>query len=280
MTININNRGLSVLSDIFCDEYSVFSMNLSHFEVNSFYNNIEDAVISKIESMIKEYYQMKVYNQSIQAKAAIDSILEYFTSNTYSSKIITQFKKRIYQAIQFVLIQILNADMENDINHYISSNKLVITKEFKANTYFELHPNTMHNDKVYQTLIGYLSSSTIPSIVKEYCVVRYLKETSKQATSYCSLINQVNDWMTEEQEKFVYKNKRVINEVKRKNIQEFNKYQKEILSYCWRPNWGIIAKANAIAQEKQHAFDLPNYHFNSILSSINRKDLALSLKLV
>lgn len=255
--------------------------------------NIEKIVLCKIEAMINSFYQMKVHDQSLQPKVIIDSILQYFTSTTYSSKILTQLKMRIYQTTQSSLISLLNADMETDLKNFITSNKLLMTKEFKAKTYFDLHPNTMQNDKVYQTLymdLTLLNTPSIAPIVKEYCAIRYLKEKSKLTNSYVSIIHQINDWMTEEEEKAVYKNKMVINEIKRKNIQEYSKYQKQILSYCWRPNWIVLSKGNDIAHEKKQQQTLShsihhlglNFDMNmsSIKNSFNKSDLALSLKLV
>lgn len=247
--------------------------------------------------MISSVYEPnKQREESAWIKILIDDIIKYFSSCFYSSRILTQLKLRLYDRIYSCIKAKVTPDLINDFKNYIINKKIAITKEFKAKTYFELHPNTFKTDALYETLFNSISTQVIPQLVKEYCVVRYIIETGKAQGSILVGLKQLEDWICEKREKGFYKNKQIEKELKRKNIQcEFSEYEQEMLSMSWMPSLETIAKAKEMNVLKKtycgltdKGLNTHSTYFNVNINAsdnasdnyLDRDDFAVALELV
>lgn len=242
-------------------------------------------MIDIVESMITSIYEPnKKREDGTWIKVMIDDIIKYFSSSFYSSRILTQLKLRLYDRIHLCLKSKITQDLISDFKRYIVNNKISITKEFKAKTYFELHPNTLKANAIYEILLNSISIQTMTELVKEYCVVRYIIETGKIHGSVLSGLNQLEDWISEEREKSFHKNKQIEKELKRKNIRcEFSKIEQEMLSMSWMPDLETVSKAKEMIILKKAQFSLNDKSFNNHYLNVNGLDkdgFALALKLV
>ena len=115
----ILEKGLSIINDTFSNEYSVYLLNLSTIDTNSFYNDL----INNFNNSIK-YYIFEIFNEYLNddnygPKDIIDLVFNYFDNYFFKTRIFANLRKNIYEK---VYLEVKNNLLEYIKNKYLDKN--------------------------------------------------------------------------------------------------------------------------------------------------------------
>ena len=117
----ILEKGLSIINDTFSNEYSVYLLNTSTIDTNSFYRDLVNNFNNSVEYYIKEIFNGYL-NDGItifEPKNVIEGIFNYFNNYFFKTKIISNLRKNIYEK---VYLEVKNNLLEYTKNKYSDKN--------------------------------------------------------------------------------------------------------------------------------------------------------------
>ena len=237
---SIIELALNSLYDTFCNEYSVYSMNLTTVETSSGFEDLEDNFIDIIETQIKNLFNKLVNEEKVMPKLVIDGIIRHFKTTFYSNRILKRLKYKIYNKLYIILQMMLNNDIRSKFLQYIDDSNPKNIKEFIAIGYLALNSITQDKQDIFTKLLSEFNDFTLSEKIKEYLVVKFIIENTKKNDSSISSLQTIKDWYLKEEKKFASKNKQVNSELASKNFSDFSEYQKMLLSIGDNCPWSTI----------------------------------------
>ena len=121
----ILEKGLSIISDTYSNEYSVYLLNLSTIDTNSFYNDLVNNFNNSIKYYIVEIFNKYLNDSNFDPKDVIDKILDYFNNHFFKTRIFSNLRNNIYEK---VYLEIKNNLLEYTKNKYLDQNFFEIKK--------------------------------------------------------------------------------------------------------------------------------------------------------
>ena len=115
----ILEKGLSIINETFSNEYSVYSLNLSTIDTNSFYNDLVNNFNNSINIYISRKFNENIHDDNYWPKDAIDTIFNYFDKYFFKTRIIANLTKNIYEK---VFSEVKNNLLEYIKNIYLDKN--------------------------------------------------------------------------------------------------------------------------------------------------------------
>ena len=114
----ILDKGLSIINDTFSNEYSVYILNLSTIDTNSFYHELLSNFNNSIKYYIDEIFNSFLNDSNFNAKDIIDNIFNYFDNYFFKSQILPKLRKNLYEK---VYLELKNNLLEYSKNKYLDS---------------------------------------------------------------------------------------------------------------------------------------------------------------
>ena len=115
----ILEKGLSIINETFSNEYSVYSLNLSTIDTNSFYNDLVNNFNNSINIYISRKFNEYIHDDNYCPKDVIDTIFNYFENYFFKTRIIANLTKNIYEK---VFSEVKNNLLEYIKNIYLDKN--------------------------------------------------------------------------------------------------------------------------------------------------------------
>ncbi len=115
----ILDKGLSIINDTFSNEYSVYLLNLSTIDTNSFYKELLTNFNNTIKYYLNEIFNSFLIDSNINAKDIIDNIFNYFDNYFFKIEILPNLKINIYET---VYSELKNNLLEYSKNIYLDNN--------------------------------------------------------------------------------------------------------------------------------------------------------------
>ena len=269
---SIIEQGLNSINDTFCNEYSVYLLNLTYIETNNFYNELIDNITDNIESKIETLYKNLIIEEKLPENKVINEILKYFSSYFYTNRILNKLKLKIYSTVHFVLSMLLSNSINEKFKYFLRN--LNINSLLNSGNLLKVTNNLSTN--IYQKLYEELKIFSYDDRIKNLIITKFSNENFSNQLVYFNLLQQVDKWFNEENDKMLKKNKKVEKEISRRNISyEFDEYKKILLSYSIKPNWEIIKKLRKIENknnkknnnnnffEKEEDIQMEDYNINN-----------------
>lgn len=128
----ILEKGLSLIYDTFVNEYSVYLLNLSTIDTNSFYIDLVNNFNNSIKHYISEIFHEYLNNANYDPKNIIDIIFNYFDNYFFKTKIFTNLRKNIYEK---VYLEVKNNLLEYTKNKYLDKNFFLQYQKKDNNTF-------------------------------------------------------------------------------------------------------------------------------------------------
>ena len=115
----ILEKGLSIINDTFSNEYSVYLLNLSTIDTNSFYNDLINNFNNSIKYYISEIFNEYLNDENYGTKDIIDLVFNYFDNYFFKTRIFANLRKNIYEK---VYLEVKNNLLEYIKNKYLDKN--------------------------------------------------------------------------------------------------------------------------------------------------------------
>ena len=115
----ILEKGLSIINDTFSNEYSVYLLNLSTIDTNSFYNDLINNFNNSIKYYISEIFNEYLNDENYGPKDIIDLVFNYFDNYFFKTRIFANLRKNIYEK---VYLEVKNNLLEYIKNKYLDKN--------------------------------------------------------------------------------------------------------------------------------------------------------------
>ena len=115
----ILEKGLSIINDTFSNEYSVYLLNLSTIDINSFYNDLINNFNNSIKYYISEIFNEYLNDDNYGPKDIIDLVFNYFDNYFFKTRIFANLRKNIYEK---VYLEVKNNLLEYIKNKYLDKN--------------------------------------------------------------------------------------------------------------------------------------------------------------
>ena len=115
----ILEKGLSIINDTFSNEYSVYLLNLSTIDTNSFYNDLINNFNNSIKYYISEIFNEYLNDDNYGPKDIIDLVFNYFDNYFFKTRIFANLRKNIYEK---VYLEVKNNLLEYIKNKYLDKN--------------------------------------------------------------------------------------------------------------------------------------------------------------
>ena len=237
---SIIEQGLNCINDTFCNEYSVYQLNLTYIETNNIYNELVSNIVDSIESKITDLYKTLIVEQKYSETKVINEIIKYFSSYFYTNRILNKLKLKIYSTVYAILLILLTSSIKEKFKLYLLN--LNIKSIYHISNQIN-NENGNINQNLYDKLYNELKIYSFDNNIKKLIIYKFSNENFVNQLAYFDLIKEVDKWFNQEKEKMLKKNKKVEKEISRKNIpNEFNEYINSLLSFNTKPNWNIIKK--------------------------------------
>ena len=235
---SIIEQGLNCINDIFCNEYSVYHLNLTYIETNILYNELISNILDSIESKITNLYKSLIIEGKYSEKIIINEIIKYFSTYFYTNRILNKLKLKIYSTVYTVLSILLSSSIKEKFKYFIR-NLNIKSIYHKSNT---INFGNI-NQNIYDILYDELKIYSFENTIKKLIINKFSNENFANQLIYFNLIKEVDKWYNKEKEKMLKKNKKVEKEISRRNIPiEFNENIRLLLSFSIKPNWDTIKK--------------------------------------
>ena len=268
---SIIEQGLNSLNDIFCNEYSVYLLNLTYIDTNNIYNDLINNISDSIQSKIEVLFNNLIIEEKFSETKVINEILKYFSSYFYTNRIINKLKMKIFSTVHVVLSILLLTSLKEKFKYFLR-NFNINTLKNSGKVYKNLNINSSIYEKLYEELKMYPYDERIKILI----INKFSCENFSNQLVYFNLLKQVDKWFNQENEKMLKKNKKVEKEISRRNISnEFNEYKRALLSLSLKPNFDLIKKVRKIEKEynkKNNEFendDIQMEEENNINESFN-----------
>ena len=229
-------KGLGIFLETFSDEYSVYLFNLSNLETNNYYDDIEENFLEIIKNSIKKLFKEKIVDNVDSNKESNDveiirkfkdKIINYFSSNFFTKKIINKFKQKIYLNIADILKQIIFEYIANKVNIYQENKNRI-----------NINTNIQIEQKYILELKKYLPNDF--NLEEKICEIESLENIFE-------IISDIDKWIIKEMQNFKSVDKKILKELNKNNIpSENNILQKYLLSYSVKNDWNVIRKIRTI----------------------------------
>ena len=115
----ILEKGLSIINDTFSNEYSVYLLNLSTIDTNSFYNDLINNFNNSIKYYISEIFNEYLNDDNYGPKDISDLVFNYFDNYFFKTRIFANLRKNIYEK---VYLEVKNNLLEYIKNKYLDKN--------------------------------------------------------------------------------------------------------------------------------------------------------------
>ena len=268
---SIIEQGLNSLNDIFCNEYSVYLLNLTYIDTNNIYNDLINNISDSIQSKIEVLFNNLIIEEKFSETKVINEILKYFSSYFYTNRIINKLKMKIFSTVHVVLSILLLTSLKEKFKYFLR-NFNINTLKNSGKVYKNLNINSSVYEKLYEELKIYPYDERIKILI----INKFSCENFSNQLVYFNLLKQVDKWFNQENEKMLKKNKKIEKEILKKNISnEFNEYKRALLSLSLKPNFDLIKKVRKIEKEynkKNNEFendDIQMEEENNINESFN-----------
>ena len=290
----ILDKGLSIINDTFSNEYSVYLLNLSSIDINTFYDelisNFNNSISYYISSIFNDYLNDNNYN----IKDIIDNILDYFDNYFYKTRIIPHLRKSIYDKVysevknnllEFIKNKYLDNDFEKNkklsISYNKSNNSSIKTtfssnlnaKSFLKSSIFGFNDDLYvgnfddgdsNNETFKKDIIKYIIKNLElegKSIFNE--VERKIEEINEHINIYDSF-ESLEKWNESHSNMIKRNDQKVMEELINLNMRinvniniplSFNKFKRYLLSYSLHYDWAFIKKVKNV-EKYSHEIDL------------------------
>ena len=278
----ILEKGLSIINDTFSNEYSVYLLNLSTIDTNSFYNDLINNFNNSIKYYISEIFNEYLNDDNYGPKDIIDLVFNYFDNYFFKTRIFANLRKNIYEK---VYLEVKNNLLEYIKNKYLDKNLFknkknsnliksnttsstksnistnLNSKSFLKSSFFNFNNdfnlgnsiindnNEINNDEYKKEIVDYIKKNigfNNKSINNE--IEKRVEEINEQLNIFESF-SSVEKWH-EEHLNIINKNdKKILEEYKNNNISipiKFNQLKRYLLSYSLQYDWAFIKKVKNI----------------------------------
>ena len=281
----ILDKGLSIINDTFSNEYSVFILNLSNVDINSFYNELINNFNNSIKYYIVEIFNVYLNEQNCDIKEVINNILKYFDNYFFKTRILSNLKKNIYEK---VFLELKNNLLEYTKNKYLDNNFCYFKKEnnfskSSISTKSNLSTNNLNTksllkssilnfnndflfgnfnentDTKYDTykkeIITYIQNNTgfnSKSLNEE--IDRRIEDINERINIY-ELFESIDKWHKEHMHAIKKNDRKIMEELINVNIKmneniniplTYNKLKRYLLSFSLQYDWAFIKKVKNI----------------------------------
>ena len=279
----ILEKGLSIITDSFSNEYSVYLLNLSSIDTNTFYDELVQNFNNSITYYINEIFNIYSNDRNYDIKVVIDNILHYFDNYFFKTKIISNLRKKIYDTVYLeiknnLLEYIKNKYLDNDFfknkkeitfsnksNNNSISTKSNLSSNFNSESllkssifnfnFNENDENDEIKDDIYKKqIIDYIIKNTGCDNLSNNEIEKKLDYINKQINIY-DLFNSIEKW-NEEHINLIKKNdQKIMEELININLKmninvniplTYNKFKRYLLSYSLQYDWAFIKKVKNI----------------------------------
>ena len=278
----ILEKGLSIINDTFSNEYSVYLLNLSTIDTNSFYNDLINNFNNSIKYYISEIFNEYLNDENYGTKDIIDLVFNYFDNYFFKTRIFANLRKNIYEK---VYLEVKNNLLEYIKNKYLDKNLFknkknsnliksnttsstksnistnLNSKSFLKSSFFNFNNdfnlgnsiindnNEINNDEYKKEIVDYIKKNigfNNKSINNE--IEKRVEEINEQLNIFESF-SSVEKWH-EEHLNIINKNDKLI-EINGKNNNisipiKFNQLKRYLLSYSLQYDWAFIKKVKNI----------------------------------
>ena len=282
----ILEKGLSIINDTFSNEYSVYLLNLSTIDTNSFYNDLINNFNNSIKYYISEIFNEYLNDDNYGPKDIIDLVFNYFDNYFFKTRIFANLRKNIYEK---VYLEVKNNLLEYIKNKYLDKNLFknkknsnliksnttsstksnistnLNSKSFLKSSFFNFNNdfnlgnsiindnNEINNDEYKKEIVDYIKKNigfNNKSINNE--IEKRVEEINEQLNIFESF-SSVEKWH-EEHLNIINKNDKILEELikingKNNNIsipKKFNQLKRYLLSYSLQYDWAFIKKVKNI----------------------------------
>lgn len=251
------------MNDSFCNEYSVFEVNLTTIKTNDIYDALESTLI---ETLRKEI--ISCYNSNIALKikpiTIVNQLLKYFSESTFFqecfiNKLQMKLNETVYQTLEAILGKEVNRIFQNE---FIQTIKAKFSLE-TVNVFLEHYENEYKESVLYKKLLKKMNSN-IHDKIKEYLLILFFQYYSQKNENMYSLSKEITCWYTDRQKSKMKTDKKVNKEIRDRNIRrDISLLESQILSFAWKP-----CKADIIAYEEECKQRSNNCIFHSTSDSM------------
>ena len=223
----ILEKGLSIINDTFSNEYSVYLLNLSTIDTNSFYNDLINNFNNSIKYYISEIFNEYLNDDNYGPKDIIDLVFNYFDNYFFKTRIFANLRKNIYEKVYL--------EVKNNLSEYIK------------NKY--LDKNLFKNKKNSNLIKSNTTSSTKSNISTNLNSKSFLKSSffnfNNDFNLGNSIINDNNEINNDEYKKEIvdyikknigFNNKSINNEIE-KRVEEINEQLNIFESFSSVEKW-------------------------------------------
>ena len=271
----ILEKGLSIINDTFSNEYSVYLLNLSTIDTNSFYNDLINNFNNSIKYYISEIFNEYLNDDNYGPKDIIDLVFNYFDNYFFKTRIFANLRKNIYEK---VYLEVKNNLLEYIKNKYLDKNLFknkknsnliksnttsstksnistnLNSKSFLKSSFFNFNNdfnlgnsiindnNEINNDEYKKEIVDYIKKNigfNNKSINNE--IEKRVEEINEQLNIFESF-SSVEKWH-EEHLNIINKNdKKILEDIPIK----FNQLKRYLLSYSLQYDWAFIKKVKNI----------------------------------
>ena len=299
----ILDKGLSIINDTFSNEYSVYLLNLSSIDTNTYYDKLIKNFNNSINHYISSIFNNYLSNNNCEVKDVVNSILDYFDNYFFKTRIISNLRKNIYNNVyseikknllEFIKNKYLindcdkfkklstsykrsnNSSIKTNFSSNLNTNSLLKSSIFDFNNDLDFDDeNDSKNETYKKEIINYLIKNIEfddKSIYNE--VERKIEEMNQHINIYDSFKslekwNEYNANMIERNDERVMEE--IINLNNRININvnitlSFNQLKRYLLSYSLQFDWPFIKRVKNI---EKYLDEIGSNENNNILMNLN-----------
>ena len=288
----ILEKGLSIINDTFCNEYSVYYLNSSKIDTNNFYDNLVYNLEKSISYYISEVFKVYIYDKKSSVKYIINNIFDFFDNYFFKNFLIPNLRNKIYEAVYSYVKQnllelaknkFIEKDNSSDNNNEMNINKNSVFGSAKTNWSSNLKSSSIFDSDADDPGKNFNFSENMQIKTEEYKkeIINYIiKNThfeSNNANFYTQteqkleIINEqinlydlctlISNWHNKHENMIKGNDQRVNDEIwKLPNDipNKFNHVRRYLLSYSLQYDWEFIKKVKFL--EKEHKINQDDDH--------------------
>lgn len=276
----ILDKGLSIIYDTFSNEYSVYILNLSTIDTNSFYNEIIINFNNSIKYYIEEIFNEHLIGQKFDVKNIIENILNYFDNYFFKSRIFPNLRRNIYEKVHLELKNNLLKYIENkyldksfdhnqkennfsknnscstksNLSTNLTNRSLLQSSIFNINNDFDENINTNY-DAYKKEIVTYIQNNLECNSKSLYNDIEQKVEYINEKINIYELFESIDNWHKEHINTILENDNAVKDEMLNVKIKmnnrinipfSFNHLKRCLLSYSLQYDWGFIKKVKNI----------------------------------
>ena len=276
----ILDKGLSIIYDTFSNEYSVYILNLSTIDTNSFYNEIIINFNNSIKYYIEEIFNEHLIDQKFDVKNIIENILNYFDNYFFKSRIFPNLRRNIYEKVHLELKNNLLKYIENkyldksfdhnqkennfsknnscstksNLSTNLTNRSLLQSSIFNINNDFDENINTNY-DAYKKEIVTYIQNNLECNSKSLYNDIEQKVEYINEKINIYELFESIDNWHKEHINTILENDNAVKDEMLNVKIKmnnrinipfSFNHLKRCLLSYSLQYDWGFIKKVKNI----------------------------------